>query len=271
MDNIIKMDFYRLVTSKSFKVSLLIVAFLSFISKLITKGIYDLVSSLSETVAGDPELEGSIPALAPYPDTVELSGMLCSPFGYTILIVLCLIIAVGFAYSDIANGFIKNIAGQLPSKGYTVISKFVVISILNGFYMISALISSVLGEAVIRKVVIDSAVPQGICTFFLKYLLLQALCTIILFFAAGIKQKTAATVVGVVLGSGLLGLAYMGLNMLVNTVFKTDSFNVNEYAPDSLLISGGNITALNALIVSGVIIAVFLPLTVKIFNKTDVK
>ena len=92
-----------------------------------------------------------------------------------------------------------------------------------------------------------------------------------MFFTVGIKQKTIATVAGVVLGSGMLGLAYMGLNSVIEKVFKLESFNINDYAPDSLLVSGGNLAAANALIVSVVIIAVFLSLTVRIFNKSDVK
>ena len=117
----------------------------------------------------------------------------------------------------------------------------------------------------------DSDIPEGILTFFLKLLLMQSLCSILLFFTVGIKQKTAATVVGVVLGSGMLGLAYIGLNTAVHKIFNVESFNLNDYAPDSLLESSGKLVAINALVVSVVIIAIFLPLTVKIFSKSDVK
>ena len=269
MHNIINMDFYRLVTSKSFKISTTLVFIISLLSKLINKGLYELLGRLSEQISenGGAEVE----PLAAYPASVNFSSLLCSPFGYTVLIVLCLICMIGFAYSDIANGYIKNFAGQMSAKGNTVISKFIVTAFLNLFYMTAALAGSTIGEAVVRTVDLDADVPQGILTFFLKFLLLQALCTILLFFTAGIRQKTLATVAGVVLGSGMLGLAYMGLNAMIGKVFKTDSFNINDYAPDSLLTSGGNVAVFNALIVSAVIIAIFLPLTVRIFNRSDVK
>ena len=267
MRNIIRMDYYRLVHSKSFKINMLLVFFISLMSKPITMWMFKLMNNIAEQLSE----EGNEIEVIAYPDTVMLSSLLCDPFGYTILIVLCLICMIGFAYADIANGYIKNYAGQLTKKGNSIISKFTVIGILNMFFMIAALAGSVIGELLVRKIECDPGVPQAVGTFFLKFLLLQSLCTILLFFTAGIKQKTIATVAGVVLGSGMLGLAYMGLNSVIEKVFKLESFNINDYAPDSLLVSGGNLAAANALLVSVVIIAVFLPLTVRIFNKSDVK
>ena len=272
MRNIIRMDFYRLISSRSFKVSMFLVFIISLLSKPIYKFIITFLNNITQQVAenGDSSINVA-EATINYPATVDFSTILCSPFGYTLLIVLCLICAIGFAYADIANGYIKNYAGQLSNKGYTVISKFTVIGFLNLFYLVAALIGSTVGEMLVRKVVFDSDIPEGILTFFLKLLLMQSLCAILLFFTVGIKQKTAATVAGVVLGSGMLGLAYIGLNTAVHKIFNVDSFNVNDYAPDSLLESSGKLVAVNALVVSVVIIAIFLPLTVKIFSKSDVK
>ena len=269
MRNIIRMDFYRLVHSKSFKINMFLVFIISLLSKPINMWIFNLVGQLVVQVDQDGT---PIPTeKTVYPASVMLSTLLCEPFGYTILIIFCLICMIGFAYADIAGGYIKNYAGQLPKKGDSIISKFTVIGILNIFFMTGALVGSIIGELLVRKIECDPGVPQAVGTFFLKLMPLQSLCTILLFLAVGIRKKTFATVAGVALGSGMLAIAYMGLNSIVGKVFKLEEFDLNDYAPDSLLTTGGNIAGANALIVSVVIIAIFLPLTVKIFNRSDVK
>ena len=62
----------------------------------------------------------------------------------------------------------------------------------------------------------------------------------------------------------------MGLDYVAARFLKTeDSYFLNN-APDQLL-SVEKVAIINAILVSGAIIAIFLPLTIKVFNKKDVK
>ena len=269
MGNTIKMDLYRMLTSKTFKINLLIVTIVTLLSKPLLKLVYNLTAKLAENLSENAE--GTTSAVEAYPSSVDLSELIASPFGFYILTIFVLMSVIAFAYADIANGFIKNYAGQLANKGYSIISKFVVIVIHNFIFMACALIGGILGEFMTRTVTFDADVPTAVGVFFLKLLLMQALCTILLFFTAGIRQRTMATVFGVFLGSGMLGLAYFGLNMAIAKVFVNSDINVMDYAPDKLLEQGINIATINALVVSAVIKFIFLPLTVKIFNAKDVR
>ena len=66
----------------------------------------------------------------------------------------------------------------------------------------------------------------------------------------------------------------MGLSTAADTVFRTDGFDLGEFMPDTLFNAvsvGTNTAVINAVIVSLVCIAIFMTLTVKVFDRSDVK
>lgn len=251
MGNLIKMDWYRLRSSTFFLVSLIV----------------SFVLNLAFSI-GMPLLNRFFAPDAA-PDAVSFSYILANPISFTILFVLMLMSLVSFSYADLANGYIKNIAGQLPNKGLTVISKFVVGAIHNCIFFVVFLASTIIGNFIVNKVVFDDQIIAAVGTFFIKFLLSLGLTAILLFVSTGLRSKTLASILGVLFGSGMLTLVYMGLN----TLFQ-QSVDVNEYAPDSLFsqvnVSSGMLV-FNAILVAVICIAVFLPLTVTVFNKRDIK
>ena len=70
MRNIIRMDYYRLVHSKSFKINTFLVFFISLMSKPITMWLFKLMNNIAEQLSE----EGNQIEVTAYPDTV----MLCS-------------------------------------------------------------------------------------------------------------------------------------------------------------------------------------------------
>lgn len=251
MGNLVKMDWYRLRTSVYFIINTAVAFALN----------------LAAAIA--------LPLLQRYlsPDTAKSSVNLSELFGKTdvfpFIFIFMLISLVSFSYSDISHGYIKNIAGQLPNKGYTVISKFIVIAVHNFIFMLLFLVSCLLGSFITQKVVFDEHILEGGVVFLVRWLLTMALASILLFITTGLKSKTFASVLGVLLGSGTLSLVYLG----INNIFKS-KVDVNKYAPDSLLesVNTSSFTlVLNAVIVSIICIAIFLPITVRVFNKRDVK
>ena len=80
--------------------------------------------------------------------------------------------------------------------------------------------------------------------------------------------------IGVILGTGTMSLAYMGLNTAISNIFHTQSFDLGMYMPDALFNSvnvGANVAVINAIVVSLVFIVLFMALTVKVFKSRDVK
>ena len=262
MVNLIKMDMRRLFISKAFIISLIVTAVVNITLQVST-----------------PILMKYLAPGKPYPAT-QFSDFFANPFNLALLVVMLMLISVTiFSYADISNGYIKNIAGQIPRKSDTIISKFIVICIHNLIFMLVSVLSTMIGTFIpaamgLVKIENDNLLFAGIMTFFIKWLLTIAICTILLFFTTAVKNKMLATIVGVFLGSGAMGLIYMGLNQDVNSVFKLGNFSVANYAPDQLINSvnvARNVAVANSVIASIVCTAVFLSLTVKVFNSRDVK
>ena len=222
MMNLIKMECYKLRTSKLFMI-LLAVAFAA-----------NLLFSLGAQML--PKL--FVPNMPV--EATPLSSVLAQPFGLSLLMIIVFVSAVSFMSLDYSGGFIKNIAGQVGDRGITA----------------------------------DAAIMSGILTLLLKWFLSMALSSILLFFAVGIRNKTLATIIGVVLSLNALSLAYLGVNTLVANVFKINDFDFGSFMPDALMNSVSvvnNELVVNAIVVGAAFIAVFVILTYITFKKRDVK
>lgn len=167
MGNLIKMDFYRMFRSKAFIISNIVIFGLNIIGKLIELVMFNLAKGL---------VEESEQAEMVYNYTENLSSIFINPLWLSMMIIVILISAVTFSYADIANGFIKNIAGQVNHKGHTVISKFLVLCVHNLVFLCVGVLGKVVSQFIIGgSFNIDTAeMPIAIATFLCKWLLLQA-------------------------------------------------------------------------------------------------
>ena len=102
----------------------------------------------------------------------------------------------------------------------------------------------------------------------------MAISAILIFVTNGVKNKVLATVIGVIIGTGSLSLAYMGLSVAIDNIFHTQGFDLGMYMPDALLNSvnvGAGVAVVNAIVVSLVCIVLFMALTVTVFGRRDIK
>lgn len=261
MLNLIKMDVRRLFLSKVFWLTMSITAFANIV-------ILTVIPLVTKAFMSDVEV-----------GTVTVSSILENPFVIGWLIILMFISAVSFSYADIANGFIKNIAGQIPRKSDTVVSKFAVIGVHNLIFLAVSVLSMVLGQLIgsafgTYTIAFDANIMSGVLTVLLKWMLSMAISAVLLFFTTAVRNKTLAAIIGVILGTQTLGLIYGAVNFGVANIFHTEGFELGMYMPDTL-ISSVSVTAdagvLNAVIVSVVCAALFLALTVRVFNTRDIK
>ena len=130
MVDLIRMDFYRMFKSKSFIISNIVVFAIAIVTRLAEIGMIKLSQTLG---VADAVVSQS-----------SLNEIIINPFGWTIALIVVLISAVTFSYADIANGYIKNIAGQVSNKGDTAISKFIVLGVHNFIFMTVAMLGRVI-------------------------------------------------------------------------------------------------------------------------------
>ena len=118
MGKLIRMDLYRMPKSKAFIICLILAFVLALAVAPLGKVMFNLANSLSSE------------SVEAYPAEVNLSDVLSDPFP-VINLMLVLLSLCFFFYADVENGYIKNIAGQMPMKGFTVLSKFIAAIVHN--------------------------------------------------------------------------------------------------------------------------------------------
>lgn len=209
----------------------------------------------------------------------RVSDFFAQPFGFPLVIVALIISVISFTYADIANGYVKNIAGQIPRKSDVVIAKFVAVGVHNMVFFLVSALTVVIGTLIptamgYETIEFDSGLGAGLLTFLIKWLLAMAMSAILLFLTTGVQNKTIATVAGIFLGTGSLNLLYFGINEGVKAIFHVGKFSVNEFMPDQLINQvnvGANVAVIHSVAVSVVCIALFAVLTVRLFNRRDIK
>ena len=255
MGKLIRMDLYRMVKEKSFLICLLLTFLLALGTTPFARLIYTLAVSLS------PE------AVEPFPAETNLSVMLADPFpvlGFMLLLSLCF-----FFYADTENGYIKNIAGQMPMKGFTVLSKFLAAAVHNLVFIAVSVIGSIIGTLIFQRIVLDAGVPDSLRVLVLKFLLIQSICAILLLVVATLRAKSLGMVLAVLFGLGLTSLIYLGINQGLNSLFG-GNIDIAQYMPDTVM-SEDPLDTLKALAVAVVTGFVFLLPAIRIFDRKDVK
>ena len=256
MANLLRMDLYRMRKAKSFWICLGIAFALALLQTPLAWGLSMIGRMLSaETL--------------PFPTTAQMSGIVRDPF-LMLNGMLCLLSACSFFYADMENGYIKNIAGQMPRRGFTVLSKYLAILPHNLTFMVAGIIGNLIGTALFQQILLDGDILDAAVTFLMKVLLIQSICAILLLVTASFQNKSLGTVIAVLMGLGLMSLVYMMIDTGLDQLFQNKGFSVSDYMPDQLL---GQLKppVLDSILVSLATTALFLPLSVRVFDRKDVK
>lgn len=266
MGKLIKMDMYRLFHSKLFWI---LTGVLFAIEAILSFGMPFLVEML-KNFSENPETTDTV-----IDNSKSITAMISDPVTSFLLIIM-FVSVIAFLFADLRNGYIKNIAGQLPRKGSTAISKFVVSIVHNLIFMIAGFFGMLVGNLLCPKVtvVFDNMFFSGLVVFFLKLVLSMAMVSILLFITTGLRSKTFASIVGVLFSVSALGMLYTGINKLLEAL-GLKNFDIAQYVPDQLYNQSFDLAAVNSVISAFIVgiafCVIFVSLTVFVFNKRDVK
>lgn len=255
MGNLVRMDIYRMLRAKSFRICLILSFALALLATPFEWGMAQLARSLSSEAPR-------------FPESVQLSYLISNPASGLIYMLAFLSIVI-FFFADIEAGYIKNIAGQMPKKGFSVLSRFMAAILHNLLFLAAGLIGNILGALFLQKITTDGGLLNSILTFAVRFLLMQAVCTIMLLAVTSFRNKSLGMILAVMLGLPVMGLIYLGINTGLGQLFG-DSVNITPYMPDQVL-KESNPDALRAFLVSAVTIGIFLPLSIHVFDRKDVK
>ena len=128
-------------------------------------------------------------------------------------LMLLLISLCFFFYADMENGYIKNIAGQMPMKGFTVLSKFIAAGVHNIIFAAAGIIGNLIGTLLVWPIIMDVSVPELFRVLFLRLLLVHSICATLLQVVTTFRSKAFGMVLAVLYGLGLTGLIYAGIGL----------------------------------------------------------
>ncbi len=282
MGNLLRMDTYRIFRSKTFFVCLILAFALAVASAPVDKLLSSLgqmfATEVTETAKTSDEFsDEDVLALETTKDAIrfrteeKLSNLIKKPF--TFLATLLLLISVcSFYYADAEGGYIKNIAGQMPMKGFTILSKFLASVSHNFIFMALCVVGNIIGTLTVRHFVPDDAILSSIGIFFLKLLLIQSICALLVLFVSTMQNKSLGNVMAVLFGLGfVMPLIYELIDVqLINRLFKDAGAVFAKYMPDVLL-GETSPDPLTAILVSVIFGGFFLLLAIRIFDRKDVK
>ena len=256
MAKLIRMDLYRMLKSRSFLICLLLTFVLSLASSPLSKLLFTLALTFS------PQVNER------FPSEKTFSSILNDPFPLMGLLLVLLSLCY-FFYADVENGYIKNIAGQMPTKGFTILSKFIAALVHNVIFTVAGLIGNVIGTLIVMRITMDADVLTGLRDVALRLLLLQSLTAILLLVVSACGSKSLGMILAVLFGLQLTPLIYLGLNQGLKRIFG-EGTDIALYMPDTVM--GENpLNPLKSLAVALGFGAVFLISAIRIFDRKDVK
>lgn len=271
MWNLIKMDFYRLFTSRAIKIGMIAALLVCAASTFLSLGIVEISKIAFKDDPSVAEGLGMFLSQVGWVEGVDFAEAVICGTGSFSLFIGCMLTA-NFIGSEQSCGYVKNIAGQLPNRGYMVISKFIVTCFIHLIILvIYAAVSSLLAPILFH--ITAYSIAKLFAALGLRLLLYFAINAIIVFLCTLTKSHAIAMVTGSIFGIGITKFVYMILTMLLSAI--KIKFEIANYMPDGInsALAVDTISTLwsKAIIVSLVFIVVFVATNYFIVQKRDVK
>ena len=231
MLNLIKMDLYRLFKTKSVKIGLIISAVISFITIAIIAGISNLAPQF------DAETQETLAMMIPFINwriNVNFYEIILTATTILSLMVSAVLASI-FISEEQANGYIKNIAGQVKDKGMMNVSKFIALAVMTLFVLLTYTAgATVSGLLFLNNAITYEGLSQFLAVFGTKYLIYLSVNAIILFLCTLTKSKSLSIAVGVMFGSGATVIVYNVISTFAGIILKCD-LPISSYVPDGLI------------------------------------
>lgn len=249
MFNLIKMDLYRMVHAVSFKVMLVVLALVAFFTigmtsydvsyakEQLEQGIVqeevpqEAVSQEDEKIV--IEMGISVNSNASWVEETPFSELVNENIKSNLLLLLCAIFIPLFVHAEYKNGYIKNIAGQLPNRGALVCSKLVAVAVQILVIFIGYILWSAVAANIFFK---DTLVLGKVSDLFgsaaLHYLLCLAVGYVVLMLTLVTRSAALPLTLGVLCSTGFTALLYSGINVLVSVITGKENFDIGLYTPE---------------------------------------
>ena len=236
MLNIIKMDLYRMLKTKSMYVIWIVLAAILLITTSLCKTDYELLTekdAMKQEQVTEPTVDninvGMMVTLPTEPgEKVTVFDIFFANSQGKFYALFLVIFAVLFSTADISSGYIKNIGGQVGNRGSLIFSRSIALSVFTVLTMTGAFLFQAAANCIVFGE-LEWGNTKAILSYFVTELALHyALVLICMAIAIILKNNVISMVIAVCLSMNVMTIVYGVINSVIQKI-GIQNFQIYKY------------------------------------------
>ena len=236
MLNIIKMDLYRMLKTKSMYVIWIVLAAILLITTSLSKTDYELLTekdAMKQEQVTEPTVDninvGMMVTLPTEPgEKVTVFDIFFANSQGKFYALFLVIFAVLFSTADISSGYIKNIGGQVGNRGSLIFSRSIALSVFTVLTMTGAFLFQAAANCIVFGE-LEWGNTKAILSYFVAELALHyALVLICMAIAIILKNNVISMVIAVCLSMNVMTIVYGVINSAIQKI-GIQNFQIYKY------------------------------------------
>ena len=236
MLNIIKMDLYRILKTKSMYVIWIVLAAILLITTSLCKTDYELLTekdAMKQEQVTEPTVDninvGMMVTLPTEPgEKVTVYDIFFANSQGKLYALLLVIFTVLFSTADISSGYIKNIGGQVGNRGSLIFSRSIALSVFTVLTMTGAFLFQAAANCIVFGK-LEWGNTKAILSYFVAELALHyALVLICMAIAIILKNNVISMVIAVCLSMNVMTIVYGVINSAIQKI-GIQNFQIYKY------------------------------------------
>lgn len=236
MLNIIKMDLYRMLKTKSMYVIWIVLAAILLITTSLSKTDYELLTekdSMKQEQVTEPTVDninvGMMVTLPTEPgEKVTVYDIFFANSQGKLYALLLVIFTVLFSTADISSGYIKNIGGQVRNRGTLIFSRAIALAVFTVLTMAGAFLFQAAANGIVFGE-LEWGNTKAILSYFVTELALHyALVLICMAIAIILKNNLISMVIAVCLSMNVMTIVYGVINSAIQKI-GIQNFQIYKY------------------------------------------
>ena len=236
MLNIIKMDLYRMLKTKSMYVIWIVLAAILLITTSLCKTDYELLTekdAMKQEQVTEPTVDninvGMMVTLPTEPgEKVTVYDIFFANSQGKLYALLLVIFTVLFSTADISSGYIKNIGGQVRNRGTLISSRAIALAVFTVLTMAGAFLFQAAANGIFFGE-LEWGNTKAILSYFVTELALHyALVLICMAIAIILKNNVISMVIAVCLSMNVMTIVYGVINSAIQKI-GIQNFQIYKY------------------------------------------
>ena len=236
MLNIIKMDLYRMLKTKSMYVIWIVLAAILLVTTSLCKTDYELLTekdAMKQEQVTEPTVDninvGMMVTLPTEPgEKVTVYDIFFANSQGKLYALLLVIFTVLFSTADISSGYIKNIGGQVRNRGTLILSRAIALAVFTVLTMAGAFLFQAAANGIVFGE-LEWGNTKAILSYFVTELALHyALVLICMAIAIILKNNVISMVIAVCLSMNVMTIVYGVINSAIQKI-GIQNFQIYKY------------------------------------------